>query len=143
MTKESLSEKRENVDALITILNGDRNRRTQIFMQARDILRKIIPDHAEMIFNGLFERPKRYEQNALCILGRIREEIGELTPHKIRALAELSNIEGFGFVVRLLEDAVLVKKESPADVPDIKEEIEQKMRYICGTELISERQSAS
>lgn len=133
------SAKHENVEELVAIVGGDRRRRLEIFMRAREVIRKIIGDHADHIFWGLFERPGLYEQDALCILGRMREFIGDFTPDKVRALVELSKIDGFGFVARLLADAICARREPDAPINATQKSAKRQTQWVCGTELVSRR----
>ena len=131
-----------DVEVLVSILEGDLTKRLEIFMRARDAFRKIIGNHADIIFNGLFEDPNTYAKHARCLLGRTREVIGGMTKDTAKAIIELGRVEGFGFMTRLVEDAI-----SAGNTRDFQTEVSPQKaerastRFVCGTELVSGRNS--
>ena len=129
-----------DVDVLVAILEGDLTKRLEIFMRARDAFRKIIGNHADNIFNGLFEDPSTYSQHARCLLGRTREVMGGVTRDTAKAIIDLGRIEGFGFMTRLVEDAIGGgSTNGPQTEVSLPQEERASPRFVCGTELVSGR----
>lgn len=142
MNAESVScpENYADVKELVTLVEGDPNERLKIFMQARQAFHAIIGNQADHIFDGLFEKPEAYEKNARCLLGRTREYMGKMTREKVKALIALGRIEGFGFMTRLLEDAVMGDDVNSNRIDALfpeKKMAPQNPCFVCGTEVVS------